>query len=265
MIGIDKFIFSPLEEMMGSIKIIGQKSKGKWRVDITKRREYNIAVFGCSFTYGWGVEEEESWPYLLGKLFGDKVQLWNFGIPGTSMEMIAKLALKVQEDLNPDLIIVWWPETLRRVWIKEDGSPLQWTWEGFIYDRVGREAEHESLTILSHDLNDYSYTLSQAALINKTANRCINIFQVDWYDIKFKEELSKYYGIEEVIDCLLAKDYQLPEGRERKRWMDWDRDGRWSISKKDMHPNARWHNKFAKHLKERVDIGGKKINELDKA
>ena len=41
-------------------------------------------ALGCSFTEGFGVTQEQTWPWVLGEMVGHKV--WNFGIGGTGID-----------------------------------------------------------------------------------------------------------------------------------------------------------------------------------
>ena len=48
----------------------------------------NILFLGCSFTFGQGVENEQTFPYLVGQKLG--VRTYNAGIPGSSPSIILK-------------------------------------------------------------------------------------------------------------------------------------------------------------------------------
>ena len=239
----DKFIYGDLEDMMGTIHLQDKDAQiVDWRADITKRKTHNVAFFGCSFTYGWGVTEEESWPHKLCNLLGDNVQCWNFGVSAGSLGLSSKLFLKVQEELNPDLVIVWWPEMHRRVWVDEKGKIYHWLAnhqdplhrnkinEGF--KPVSKDV-HKSFLGLSHTMYDYFHILNDATIINKLSNRCVNILKLDKEDIKYKVELKKYYGVEYIVDSLYSKD--MPNVK-------------WQISKDDGHPNSKWCTRFSEYL-----------------
>lgn len=42
----------------------------------------NLAFFGCSFTFGVGVNDNETWPYLVEKISGGKYRSYNFALGG---------------------------------------------------------------------------------------------------------------------------------------------------------------------------------------
>lgn len=64
-----------------------------------------VAVMGDSFTFGWGVEDDETWVYLLGEAFPD-VEFLNLGRGGTHPGDYVQLARRALPLLNPEVVIV---------------------------------------------------------------------------------------------------------------------------------------------------------------
>lgn len=77
-----------------------------------KEDEYRIACFGGSTTYGFWVEEQESWPAQLRILLGDKYSVINFGANNQGIYGIAN-DIHYYEDLNFDMAILYQGETDR--------------------------------------------------------------------------------------------------------------------------------------------------------
>jgi len=69
-----------------------------------------IVVLGDSYTYGWGVDDQETWPYrlqsLLSHSLGRPVEVLNLGKPGSGPFQYLEIARKALPRLEPDLVIV---------------------------------------------------------------------------------------------------------------------------------------------------------------
>jgi len=75
------------------------------------RSGHNALAFGCSHTYGIGVESNEAWPYLLNAA--------NFGQPGVSADFIVRTAPAVIEKYQPQTIYILWPDWTRFEYIQD--------------------------------------------------------------------------------------------------------------------------------------------------
>lgn len=54
-----------------------------WRVTPQREKaETGVVFFGCSFTFGVGLEDEQSFPYRVAEALGENFQVYNFGLPG---------------------------------------------------------------------------------------------------------------------------------------------------------------------------------------
>ena len=76
------------------------------------------AAFGCSITYGVGVQPNETWASLLG--------LVNCSAPGSSNDKILRRSISYCNTFNPDVIYVCWTFDQRREWVDETGEILRW-------------------------------------------------------------------------------------------------------------------------------------------
>lgn len=69
-------------------------------------------AFGCSHTWGIGVEAHETWSYLLGAK--------NYGVAGTSADHLVRTAQQVIAAETPTVIFVLWPEWRRFEYIENN-------------------------------------------------------------------------------------------------------------------------------------------------
>lgn len=72
------------------------------------------AAFGCSNTWGMGVEDNQEYPHLL--------KLWNGGDPGDSNDGITRRAIQYILEFKPKFICVLWTNLTRREWINESND-----------------------------------------------------------------------------------------------------------------------------------------------
>lgn len=75
-----------------------------------------IVALGCSFTFGVGLHEYQTWPSLLGELLG--VRVLNLGMPGHSLDLNSLwLTLEGDAVLNPIAVCVLEPPNGRFSWM----------------------------------------------------------------------------------------------------------------------------------------------------
>jgi hypothetical protein len=82
--------------------------------------QVKLFVCGCSFTFGTGLELEESWPFLLKQrlaahrdLAASSVNLLNFSEAGASNDYVARTLIEQSTRVKPDLIVAGFTKTVR--------------------------------------------------------------------------------------------------------------------------------------------------------
>lgn len=74
-------------------------------------------AFGCSHTWGVGVEANETWPYLLNAK--------NYGIVGASPDQVTRIAKDIINPDTVDTVFVLWPDWTRFEYIDDQGNTQQ--------------------------------------------------------------------------------------------------------------------------------------------
>ena len=85
-----------------------------------------VWCFGCSFTFGHGLPDNHTWPYLLAQQLGSEWGVMNFGKSAASTEEIARVfwqVLAVTDKKNyPDAVYFYFPDCFRTKYIGNDKS-----------------------------------------------------------------------------------------------------------------------------------------------
>jgi lysophospholipase L1-like esterase len=115
---LNRFIFEPHPYLIGSlIKSAEYEREGLkyshnsagFRGEEFPMRKYSsitrIATLGGSTTYGVGVNDNETWPFLLEQILGEEFEVFNLGVPGyTTAENLIQTGLQLS-DYEPDIAI----------------------------------------------------------------------------------------------------------------------------------------------------------------
>lgn len=73
-----------------------------------------IACFGCSQTFGVGLQTDQTWPYILKNLLHDEYDVVNFGIAGASSDIISRLVNNYLIQHTPKVVCCLLPDIFRR-------------------------------------------------------------------------------------------------------------------------------------------------------
>jgi lysophospholipase L1-like esterase len=94
--------------------------------DSPKKR---IFCFGCSFTFGFGVPDEHTWPYQLVKLLGEDYGVNNYGVNAASMAFISRSYYQIinftKPEDYPDAVFFLFPDPYRLFHIGNNNEELE--------------------------------------------------------------------------------------------------------------------------------------------
>jgi hypothetical protein len=148
----------------------------RWRYrDSIEPKQGQSAAFGCSYTFGYGVNNP--WPKLLG--------IANLGQNGASNDMITRLAISYCETFKPKDIYVLWTFPHRREHIIENGGLDKYrnmstktldeefknrTWRSSYLELSNDKADEYNFTknklLLTHYCAMYNIELNQATIFD---------------------------------------------------------------------------------------------------
>jgi hypothetical protein len=136
-----------------------------------------IYTFGCSWTYGWGVEQTQTFTHLLGD---ENTAVHNYGAGGTGLDFAIKTLSEVYMPTSTrQIFIITVPHLFRRTWFSDDGMVYK-HWE--VKDKVD-----------INEYNNYYHFLHQYNLVNAFVGRDKIIWGTwdgdlpkEMFDVKFE-------------------------------------------------------------------------------
>ena len=185
----------------------------------------NVVILGCSHTWGVGLEPHETWAHYVSKHNTDRLRYWNLGQPGAGPETVVRILYSCEKVINPDILIVMWPEMSRRERLEDLALNLSGT------DQKLRYENHKT------DVNNF---LKSVFFFEKYAekNQCktFHCFADHYYDFRTPENSPA-----------LLEDYTL-----KNCWPYWDKftardlNTTPSRARDGIHYGQEHHERFAK-------------------
>ena len=112
---------------------------------------HQIYTLGCSWTYGWDLEQEQTFAHLLGD---ENTAIHNYGGGGTGLDFAAKKLTEVYiPESTRQIFIITIPHTFRKIWFDNEGVVYK-SWS------VPKEFEY-------NEYNVYFSLLHHYEMINK--------------------------------------------------------------------------------------------------
>jgi len=82
-----------------------------------------IYTFGCSWTYGWDIQQQQTFTHLLGD---ENTAVHNYGAGGTGLDFAVKTLSEVYiPESRRQIFIITVPHYFRRTWFDNDGVVLR--------------------------------------------------------------------------------------------------------------------------------------------
>jgi len=221
---------------------------------------FRIVVLGDSYTFGWGIELNETYSKVLERLLNErdndlKYEVLNFGVPGYNaaekVEMLKYSAMK----FDPDLIIFQYliDDIINKAefkqiereemqeYAKESGVSIDEISEIQI-QMVHTRAYNKYLDGLRGDKFDEAWKLVEKSL-KELNSITLNKTVLFWVDMK-GPQLTRLNKI--------CHDYGWSIIDERKYLLEFQEDERLIVHPKDPHPNAPANNLIAKEIYDKL-------------
>jgi len=94
-------------------------------------RSYNIPeksekifCYGCSNTFGFGLADDETWPYLLSSRFNFELHPHNYGLIGGSADTISRLIYQTISNEKPKAVFILFPGMYRKEYVTDDSRVI---------------------------------------------------------------------------------------------------------------------------------------------
>jgi hypothetical protein len=171
-------------------------------------KENTISCFGCSQTFGIGVKWEETWPYLLGEMFGGEYCVKNYGLSGASNDMISRLIYNYTLKHKPKIICCFLPEIFRMELI-EDVNDFMLNFSHNFYKLLIIDKKYKDLKVddkffkffnsyrkISTEKNCIYNFLKNVKFIETICeNKNIQLYWCSWSDFVLNSDNSKFNSL----------------------------------------------------------------------
>ena len=117
-------------------KINKYNFRESWDFETEKKK---IGFFGCSFTFGEGVEYENTFAYLVANQ--NNLNPFNFGIGGSSIHRITRIFSIVTKLIKLDYAVFTLPHWQRQMYLKPNGEIINLIphWPHFDFSKISQK------------------------------------------------------------------------------------------------------------------------------
>ena len=232
--------------------------------------EKRIFFSGCSYTFGTGLNHEETAAYKFKMIYCDKfdidpakVNLLNFAMPGASNDYIVRTMISQCQKVKPDVAVVLFSHVERVEHIDEQAlgesvwTAAPWWIEEAVYDHLkpsAPDADKRIELIRNASIGYFYYYTPANAMSNFLRNALLlqyylkekNIpYALHWIDFNQFDYLKQHFALNNLAELLQKKhfvDYSDPS----RYWCDKAAD--------DAHPGPISNNNLANALFERYQV-----------
>lgn len=174
-----------------------------------------ILCMGCSNTYGIGLPDHETWPYILWEHLGKKhYTVLNYGFPGASADYITRILSCILKHGKPKAIFCLFPEITRKEYYSNTLCMLQNYCTQ--YHSYNPEYEHENLTRITDSENSLINFIKNFKFIETLCSlHNVPLIWHTWSDILLNIDSSYLKEILDTNTTLIAENNKLVNINEK--------------------------------------------------
>lgn len=199
---------------------------------------FRVVVLGDSFTFGWGVNLEETYCYLLEQMLNEKYpekkfEVLNFGVPGMNTASGVRRFKEKALKYNPDVVIIGFTDN-------DDEKP--------IIDRLLADYEGEERRV------QYEMLRKDKSLKNEDFVK---------QPLAELEEMARQFNFKILVYSITSEDYQdkyLRKFEKSSRYVYFQEasfshidDRKLYLHPLDPHPSAIAHRRYAEEIYNTID------------
>ncbi len=174
---------------------LGYRSKNLYEID----KSNFFITYGCSYTEGVGLAEDETWPYVLGSEL--EMDYLNHGLGGTGSQVIFlnSMCFISNTKLRPKFVVCQWPSIARQIFKRLD------VWTDMVPQSMGKVLKvPEALAQWDYSVKTESY-LFDSYIAFKSTQAIWNAVGVPVYNWCMNTEYNKT-AEEHVCDLYFPTD-----------------------------------------------------------
>jgi hypothetical protein len=166
---------------------------------IIKQNKPALIALGCSFTFGTGLPEHETWPVILSNLIrektGEDVAVVNLGSAGTGYDQVDRLSNYIHLFKNTKYLCCFFPPLIRKTFVKQRKETI----ESILLNDTGKSrANPNSDFILRHYAVKTPLTLSyQQKIVDKKLESISKLIDIPYARLFSDDHRDNYFSSDE--------------------------------------------------------------------
>ncbi len=223
------------------------------RKEMNQTKKIRIAVTGCSYTFGTGVRDEETFPWLLGERFAD-TSFENYAVPGFgTVQCMLDMKKRLESGSKYDLIIYSCiDEHLVRNRLRQETINYRYNRFFYLYPPY---AEYRDGTLCYHKNDELRWPFEEHFILINYIKHIYLTHKISSPQDKLKDEFLFYEVLKDYSDLAAAYDIPLAVFVINCRIIDMCHDSVF-FGHEDLYPKLIFECKYPAILSPSSRVGG---------